>query len=73
MGRVAQLLYRLLSYGLNDPGIESWWVSFSARPDRPWAPPSLLYNVYTVFHGGKGWPGRAANHSSPSSDMIMEG
>jgi len=23
------------------------------RPDRPWAPPSLLYNGYGVFPGGK--------------------
>ena len=33
MGRVAQLLYRLLSYGLKDPGIESWWGEFF-RPSR---------------------------------------
>jgi hypothetical protein len=26
---------------------------FSARPDRPWGPPSLLYNVYRVVPGGK--------------------
>ena len=23
------------------------------RPDRPWGPPSLLYNVYRFFTGGK--------------------
>ena len=28
-------------------------VRFSARPDRPWGPPSLLYNGYRVFPGGK--------------------
>ena len=38
---------------------------FSARPDRPWGPPSLLYNGYRVFPGGKIRPGRAADHSPP--------
>ena len=28
-------------------------TKFSARPDRPWGPPSLLYNGYRVFPGGK--------------------
>ena len=27
---------------------------FPARPDRPWGPPSLLYNGYRVFPGGRG-------------------
>jgi hypothetical protein len=27
--------------------------TFRTRPDRPWGPPSLLYNVYRVFTGGK--------------------
>jgi hypothetical protein len=26
---------------------------FRTRPDRPWAPPRLLYNGYRVFSGGK--------------------
>ena len=26
---------------------------FLTRPDRPWCPPSLLYNGYRVFPGGK--------------------
>ena len=26
---------------------------FRTRPDRPWCPPSLLYNGYRVFPGGK--------------------
>jgi hypothetical protein len=34
---------------------------FRTRPDRPWGPPSLLYNGYRVFPGGKAaeawcWP-----------------
>jgi len=45
---------------------------FSARPDRPWDPPSLLYNGYSVFPGGKVRSGRAADHSPPSSAAVME-
>ena len=26
---------------------------FRTRPDRPWGPPSLLYNGYGVYHEGK--------------------
>jgi hypothetical protein len=26
---------------------------FSTPPDRPWGPPSLLYNGYRIFPGGK--------------------
>ena len=60
-------------YGLDGPGIESrWGARFSARPDRPWGPPSLLYNVYWVFPGSKVRPGLAADHSPPSSDVVME-
>ena len=42
-------------YGLDGPGIESRWGGdiFRTRPDRPWGPPSLLYNGYRVFPGGK--------------------
>ena len=45
---------------------------FSARPDRPWGPPSLLYNEYRVFPEGKEWPERAADHSPPSVAAVME-
>ena len=45
---------------------------FSARPDWPCDPPSLLYNRYRVFPGGKVRPGRAADHSPPSSAAVME-
>ena len=45
-------------YGLDGPGIESWWGEiFCTCPDRPGGPPSLLYNGYRVFPGGKGRPG----------------
>ena len=39
--------------GLNGPGIESLWGILRSRPDLPWRPPSLLYNGYRVFPGGK--------------------
>ena len=45
---------------------------FSALPDRPWGPPSPLYNGYLVFPGGKERPGRAADHSPTSSAAVME-
>ena len=45
---------------------------FSARPDLPWGAPSLLYNGYRVFPGGKVWPGRVADHLLPSSAADME-
>ena len=38
---------------------------FRPCPDRPWGPPSLLYNGYRVFPGGKDRPGRDADLSSP--------
>ena len=45
---------------------------FRSCPDRPWSPPSLLYNGYCVFPGGKERPGRKADPSSPSSAVVME-
>ena len=44
---------------------------FSTRPDRPWGPPSLLYNGYRVFPGGKAagawrWP------PTPSGAEVKE-
>ena len=47
-------------------------AQFSARSDRPWGPPSLLYNGYRVFPGGKERPGHDADHSPPSSAAVME-
>jgi hypothetical protein len=45
---------------------------FSARPDRLWGPRILQYNGYRVFPGGKVRPGRAADHSPPSSAEVLE-
>ena len=41
--------YRLDGPGSNPGGGEI----FRTRSDRPWGPPSLLYNGYRVFSGGK--------------------
>ena len=50
-------------YRLDGPGIECRWGGeiFRTHLDRPWGPPSLLYNRYRVFPGGKAagtwrWP-----------------
>ena len=61
-------------YGLNGPGIESRWGGeiFRTCPDRPWGPPSLLYNGYRVFPGGKELPGRDADPSPPSSAVVKK-
>ena len=41
-------------YGLDGPGIESRWGEiFRTCLDRPWGPPSSLYNGYRVFPGVK--------------------
>ena len=45
---------------------------FSACTDRPWGPPSPLYNGYRVFPGGKVRPRRAADHSPPSSAVVVK-
>ena len=61
-------------YRLDGPGIESRWSEiFRTCPDRPWGPPSLLYNGYRVFPGGKERPGRDADPSPPSSAMVKKG
>jgi hypothetical protein len=60
------------AYGLDGPGIKSRWGGeiFCTCPDRPWGPPSLLYNGYRVFPGGKLRPGRDADPSPPSSAKV---
>jgi hypothetical protein len=45
-------------YGLEGPGIESRWGEiFCTYPDWLRCPPSLLYDGYRVFPGGKGGRG----------------
>jgi hypothetical protein len=58
-------------YGLDSLGIESCWGEiFCTCPDRPWGPPSLLYNGYRVFPGGRKRPGHDADPSPPSSAEV---
>ena len=60
-------------YGLDGPGIESQWGrDFPPRSDRPWGPPSLVYNGYRVFPRGKERPGRDADPLLPSSAVVMK-
>jgi hypothetical protein len=70
----ASLVGIATGYGLDGPGIESQWgrdFSHLSRPPR--GPPSLLYNGYRVFPGGKERPGRDAAPSPPSSAVVMKG
>jgi hypothetical protein len=43
---------------------------FRTRPDRPWGPPSFLYNGYRVYPGGRKRPGRGADPSPPSRAEV---
>ena len=45
---------------------------FRTCRDRPWGPPSLLYNGYRVFPRGKERPGRDTDPSPPSSAVVMK-
>jgi hypothetical protein len=71
--RVAQSVWRLATgsevRGSNPGGAEI----FRTCPDRPWGPPSLLYNGYRVFPGGKERLGRETDPSPPSSAVVMKG
>jgi hypothetical protein len=59
-------------YGLDGPGSNSGGARFSACPDWPWGPPSLLYNGYRVFPGVKILLGRAVDHSLPSNAAVKK-
>ena len=55
----------------------SLWFIYTCgdRPlpwQRPWGPPSLLYNGYRVYPESKVRPGRAANYSPLSSAEVLE-
>ena len=54
--------------GLN-PGVGE---TFCTRPDRPWDPPSLLYNGYPVSFLAAKRQGRGVNHPHPSSAEVTE-
>ena len=61
-------------YGLDGPGSNPGGGEiFRTCPHRPWGPPSLLYNGYWVFPGGKERSGRDADPSPPSSAVVKKG
>ena len=41
-------------------------------PDRPWVPPSLLYNGYRVSFPDSKWPGHGVNPPPPSRAEVKE-
>jgi len=58
-------------YGLDDQGIESRWRRDFPHLSRPaLRPPSLLYNGYRVFPGGKVRSWCDADPSPPSSSDV---
>jgi len=61
-------------YELDGPRIEFRWGGeiFRTRPDRPWGPPSLLYNAYWVSFPGVKRPGHGVDHPPPSSVEVKE-
>ena len=59
------------AYGLDGPGIEfRWGEIFLTSPDRPWGPPSILYNGYRDFTRGEMQRERDADPSPPSSAEV---
>jgi hypothetical protein len=60
----------VIRYGLGGSGIESRWGEiFRNRPERPWGPPSLLFNGYRVSFPGVKRPGLGfdrPSHLAPS-------
>ena len=69
---IAQSVYRLAMgwtvWGSNPGGGEI----FLTRPDRPWGPPSLLYNGYRVSLPGVKRQGRGVDHPPPYSAEVKE-
>jgi hypothetical protein len=53
----------------SNPG---WGKIFRTHPDRPWVPPSLLYNRYWVSFPGVKWPGHGVDHLLPSCAEVKE-
>jgi hypothetical protein len=54
---------KTIRYELDGPGIESLWGEiFRTHRERPWGPPSHLYNEYRVSSPGLKRSGRGVNH-----------
>ena len=67
-GGLGSIVSIATGYGLEGPGIEfQWGKIFRTCPDRPWGPPSLLYDGYQVFLGGKEWTG----HDTDLSPLLV--
>ena len=73
VGRVAQSVQRLATGWTVRRSNPGGGEIFRTCPDRPWGPPSLLYNGYRVLPWGKERPGRDADLSPPYSAVIMKG
>ena len=69
---IAQSVQRLATGWTVRGSNPGWGDIFRTCPDRPWGPPSLLYNGYRVFPGSKERPGRDADPSPPSSAVGHE-
>ena len=59
-------------YGLDGPGSNPGGDKIFHLSRPALVPTQPLYNGYRVFPGGKVRPGRAADHSPPSSAAGME-
>jgi hypothetical protein len=70
VGRVAQKYSDWLRAGRSGDRIPVGGEIFRACPDRPWGPPSLLYNGCRVIPGDRKRPGRDADPSPPSSAEV---
>ena len=72
VGPVAQSVWRI-SYGLDGPGANPSGEEIF-RPSRPALGPTQprVKWIPVLSRGGKVRPGRAADHSPPSSAAVME-
>ena len=59
-------------YGLDGPGSNPGGDQIFRPSNRPWGPPSLLYNGYRVFPGGSGGRGVGLTPPPPSSAEVLE-
>jgi len=72
VGRVARSVIAT-GYGLEGPGSNpGGGARFSVPVQTGRGPPSLLYNGYRVFPGGKEWPVRDADPSPPSGAVVKK-
>ena len=56
----------------NQPEANFMHSSRHLDPDRPWGPPSLLYDGYRVSFPEVKWPGRGVDHPPSSSAEVKE-